>query len=171
MSIFSVTPQLLPLTPFYIAASSLHLSTTLLTYLTTIHQLQSPQLHQIRLEVYQSTTSTLLLLLRHRLRLRVELGKRRRKRKRRLRVQDLVYQVLRSTSEPISLHFSSSSNRTDECGVHRTERFLLTAADQKDGSRSDRLARVIHAKFEAGLLRPYNHVAGYTRLMKWMADK
>lgn len=53
----------------------------------------------------------------------------------------------------------------------RTERFLLTAADQKDGSRSDRLARVIHAKFEAGLLRPYNHVAGYTRLMKWMADK
>ncbi|KWU42563.1 hypothetical protein RHOSPDRAFT_3022, partial [Rhodotorula sp. JG-1b] len=53
---------------------------------------------------------------------------------------------------------------------HRTERFLLTAADQKDGSRSDRLARVIHAKFEAGLLRPYNHVAGYTRLMKWMAD-
>ncbi|KAM0789461.1 hypothetical protein ACM66B_000283 [Microbotryomycetes sp. NB124-2] len=54
--------------------------------------------------------------------------------------------------------------------VNKTERFLLTAADQKDGSRSDRLARVIHAKFEAGLLRPYNHVAGYTRLMKWMAD-
>ncbi|GAA5884569.1 hypothetical protein JCM6882_005302 [Rhodosporidiobolus microsporus] len=54
--------------------------------------------------------------------------------------------------------------------INKTERFLLTAADQKDGSRSDRLARVIHAKFEAGLLRPYNHVAGYTRLMKWMAD-
>lgn len=53
----------------------------------------------------------------------------------------------------------------------RTERFLHTAADQMDGSRSDRLARVIHAKFEAGLLRPYNHVAGYTRLMRWMADK
>lgn len=55
--------------------------------------------------------------------------------------------------------------------LFRTERFLLTAADQKDGTRSDRLARVIHAKFEAGLLRPYNHVAGYTRLMRWMADK
>ncbi|BGP14531.1 hypothetical protein JCM10213_005181 [Rhodosporidiobolus nylandii] len=54
--------------------------------------------------------------------------------------------------------------------TNKTERFLLTAADQKDGSRSDRLARVIHAKFEAGLLRPYNHVAGYTRLMKWMSD-
>ncbi|BGP30704.1 Transcription factor [Rhodotorula toruloides] len=54
--------------------------------------------------------------------------------------------------------------------INKTERFLLTAADQKDGSRSDRLARVIHAKFEAGLLKPYNHVAGYTRLMKWMAD-
>ena len=55
--------------------------------------------------------------------------------------------------------------------INKTEKFLLTAADQKDGSRSDRLARVIHAKFEAGLLRPYNHVAGYTRLMRWMADK
>ncbi|GAA6052425.1 hypothetical protein JCM3770_000235 [Rhodotorula araucariae] len=54
--------------------------------------------------------------------------------------------------------------------INKTERFLLTAADQKDGSRSDRLARVIHAKFEAGLLRPYNHVAGYTRLMKWMSE-
>ncbi|KAI5479341.1 Zn(2)-C6 fungal-type transcription factor [Pseudohyphozyma bogoriensis] len=54
--------------------------------------------------------------------------------------------------------------------INKTERFLLTAADQKDGSRSDRLARVIHAKFEAGLLRPYNHVAGYTRLMRWMGD-
>ncbi|BGP54146.1 Transcription factor [Rhodotorula sphaerocarpa] len=54
--------------------------------------------------------------------------------------------------------------------VNKTERFLLTAADQKDGSRSDRLARVIHAKFEAGLLRPYNHVAGYTRLMNMSAN-
>lgn len=53
----------------------------------------------------------------------------------------------------------------------KTERFLLTAADQKDGSRDERLAKVIHAKFEAGLLKPYNYVAGYTRLMRWMEQK
>ncbi|KAH8927638.1 hypothetical protein BT69DRAFT_1347156 [Atractiella rhizophila] len=53
-----------------------------------------------------------------------------------------------------------------DCVNHRTERYLLAAADQKDGSRDERLARVIRAKFEAGLLRPYNHVAGYTRLSK-----
>ncbi|EPQ31400.1 uncharacterized protein PFL1_00735 [Pseudozyma flocculosa PF-1] len=50
----------------------------------------------------------------------------------------------------------------------KTERFFLTAADQKDGSRDERLSRVIQAKYEAGLLRPYNHVNGYARLNRWM---
>ncbi|KAH8913966.1 hypothetical protein BT69DRAFT_1290899, partial [Atractiella rhizophila] len=53
-------------------------------------------------------------------------------------------------------------------GGNKTERYALAVADQKDGSRDERLARVIRAKFEAGLLRPYNHVAGYTRLMRWI---
>lgn len=85
----------------------------------------------------------------------------------RARVSTLVSRVVRSTSAHLSL---TVDPRLADTVPRRTERFLLTAADQKDGSRSDRLARVIHAKFEAGLLRPYNHVAGYTRLMKWMAD-
>lgn len=50
----------------------------------------------------------------------------------------------------------------------KTERFFLTAADQKDGTRDERLGRVIQAKYDAGLLRPYNHVNGYARLNKWM---
>ncbi|WFC96005.1 Transcription factor [Malassezia brasiliensis] len=50
----------------------------------------------------------------------------------------------------------------------KTERFLLTAADQTDGSRDERLRKVIQAKCEAGLLRPYNHVNGYARLNRWM---
>ena len=66
---------------------------------------------------------------------------------------------------------SSRQHSAPTSPLNKTDRFFLTAADQKDGSRSDRLARVIHAKFEAGLLRPYNHVAGYTRLMRWMADQ
>ncbi|KAG8698787.1 hypothetical protein FRC11_014159, partial [Ceratobasidium sp. 423] len=50
----------------------------------------------------------------------------------------------------------------------KQERFLLTAADQEPGTRDERLARVIHAKYEAGLLRPYNYVKGYARLSRWM---
>ncbi|KAG8694256.1 hypothetical protein FRC08_008605 [Ceratobasidium sp. 394] len=50
----------------------------------------------------------------------------------------------------------------------KTEKFLLTAADQEPGTRDERLARVIHAKYEAGLLRPYNYVKGYARLSRWM---
>lgn len=53
----------------------------------------------------------------------------------------------------------------------KAERFLLTAADQEDGTRDERLARVIHAKFEAGMLKPFNHVKGYTRLLRWMERK
>ncbi|GJJ14655.1 hypothetical protein Clacol_008921 [Clathrus columnatus] len=50
----------------------------------------------------------------------------------------------------------------------KTEQFLLTAADQAPGSRDERLSRVIHSKYEAGLLKPYNYVKGYARLSRWM---
>ncbi|UZJ53083.1 hypothetical protein CBS101457_002403 [Exobasidium rhododendri] len=50
----------------------------------------------------------------------------------------------------------------------KTEKFFLTAADQKDGTRDERLGRVIQAKYDAGILRPYNHVNGYARLNRWM---
>ena len=53
----------------------------------------------------------------------------------------------------------------------KQEKFLLTAADQEDGSRDERLARVIRAKYEAGLLKPYNYVKGYARLSRWMDRK
>ncbi|KAK2466582.1 hypothetical protein APHAL10511_001444 [Amanita phalloides] len=50
----------------------------------------------------------------------------------------------------------------------KAEKFLLTAADQEDGSRDERLNRVIRSKYEAGLLKPYNYVTGYQRLSRWM---
>lgn len=53
----------------------------------------------------------------------------------------------------------------------KTERFLLTAADQESGSRDERLNRVIRSKYEAGLLRPYDYVKGYARLSRWMDRK
>lgn len=52
-----------------------------------------------------------------------------------------------------------------------TERFLLTAADQKEGTRDERLNRVIRAKYDAGLLRPFNYIKGYERLNTWMEKK
>ncbi|KAF8336867.1 uncharacterized protein EI90DRAFT_3144589 [Cantharellus anzutake] len=50
----------------------------------------------------------------------------------------------------------------------KAEQFFLTAADQEDGTRDERLTRVIHAKYEAGLLKPFNYVKGYARLSRWM---
>lgn len=50
----------------------------------------------------------------------------------------------------------------------KTERFLLTAADQESGTRDERLKSVIRAKYEAALLKPYNYVKGYARLSRWM---
>ncbi|KAJ3341835.1 hypothetical protein HDU93_003956 [Gonapodya sp. JEL0774] len=53
--------------------------------------------------------------------------------------------------------------------ISQAERFILTAADPDDSdSPEDRLTRVIHAKFEAGLLKPYNYHAGYVRLQRYM---
>ncbi|KAG2040584.1 hypothetical protein BDR03DRAFT_949263 [Suillus americanus] len=50
----------------------------------------------------------------------------------------------------------------------KTEKFLLTAADQESGTRDERLSRVIRSKYEAGLLKPYDYVKGYARLSRWM---
>ena len=46
----------------------------------------------------------------------------------------------------------------------KTEKFLLTAADQESGSRDERLNSVIQSKYEAVLWKPYNYVKGYARL-------
>jgi hypothetical protein len=55
--------------------------------------------------------------------------------------------------------------------VNTTEKFFLTAADPSDGTNEDRLTQVINAKFEAGFLKPYNYVNGYSRLQKYMDSK
>lgn len=52
--------------------------------------------------------------------------------------------------------------------VSKTERYLLAAADQASGTRDERLAQVIRAKYEAGLLKPYDYSRGYARMIKWM---
>ncbi|KAJ2006238.1 Transcription factor [Coemansia thaxteri] len=64
----------------------------------------------------------------------------------------------------ISQLMTSSSGE----GVTQTERFLLTAADPNDGTSEDKLRQIINAKFDAGILKPYNYVNGYTRMQRFM---
>jgi PAS domain-containing protein len=52
--------------------------------------------------------------------------------------------------------------------VSRIEQYLLAAADQPDGPRASRLTQVIRAKYEAGLLKPYDYIKGYERMNRWM---
>jgi hypothetical protein len=67
-----------------------------------------------------------------------------------------------STSEQTGGTAATSTTETDPTVPrNKTERYLMTAADQKDASRDERLARVIHAKFEAGLLQPHDYVKVY----------
>lgn len=62
---------------------------------------------------------------------------------------------------------------TDCCGfpVVLRERFYLAAADQQSGTRGERLKEVIQAKYEAGLLKPYDYAGGYARMFKWLEKK
>ncbi|WVQ69934.1 uncharacterized protein L199_008157 [Kwoniella botswanensis] len=67
--------------------------------------------------------------------------------------------------------FGGSSNYKGKGKVvpmSRIDKFMMAAADQPNGSRAARLAQVIKAKYDAGLLKPYDYVKGYERMNKWM---
>jgi hypothetical protein len=76
-------------------------------------------------------------------------------------------------SQPDLLMVPTENNSAEAIlpSATKTEKFLLTAADQESGSRDERLNRVIRSKYEAGLLKPYNYVKGYARLSRWMDRK
>ncbi|KAK4687469.1 DNA polymerase zeta, partial [Tremellales sp. Uapishka_1] len=59
-------------------------------------------------------------------------------------------------------------NPSDMPGVSRIDKYLLAAADQPSGPRASRLSQVIKAKYDAGLLRPYDYIKGYERMNRWM---
>jgi len=65
---------------------------------------------------------------------------------------------------------ASSTPNTANFDVHesKTEQFILKAADPPHKTSAERLAAFLNAKYEAGLLKPFNHVNGYTRLYKYM---
>lgn len=55
--------------------------------------------------------------------------------------------------------------------VSKAEKYLLAAADQASGTRDERLAQVIKAKYDAGLLKPYDYSRSYARFYRWMEKK
>ncbi|CAG8527957.1 12312_t:CDS:2 [Gigaspora margarita] len=63
-----------------------------------------------------------------------------------------------------------SHHNNDGPTADTTDKFFLTAADPSDGTSEDRLTQVINAKFDAGLLKPYNYVNGYFRLQQYMEN-
>lgn len=77
------------------------------------------------------------------------------------------------TTGPLNTMVPTENNPAEAIlpSATKTEKFLLTAADQEPGSRDERLNRVIRSKYEAGLLKPYNYVIGYARLSRWMDRK
>ncbi|KAJ3329230.1 hypothetical protein HDU76_008361 [Blyttiomyces sp. JEL0837] len=76
--------------------------------------------------------------------------------------------ALNSTNAATAGPSSNPSPSDPTTQLSSTERFVLTAADPADGTYNDRLNQVITAKFEAGLLKPYNYVNSYARLARWM---
>jgi len=63
---------------------------------------------------------------------------------------------------------TSSNPNTFDAHESKTEQFILKAADPPHKTSAERLAAFLNAKYEAGLLKPFNHVNGYTRLQKYM---
>ncbi|RKP39237.1 hypothetical protein BJ085DRAFT_43575 [Dimargaris cristalligena] len=66
---------------------------------------------------------------------------------------------------PVTESTQGESNGT---GNGQPPIFFQIAADPSDGSSEGRLRQVINAKYEAGLLKPYNYVKGYARLQTYM---
>ncbi|WWC89876.1 uncharacterized protein L201_004804 [Kwoniella dendrophila CBS 6074] len=64
--------------------------------------------------------------------------------------------------------YTKSKGKGKVVPMSRIDKFMMAAADQPNGTRAARLAQVIKAKYDAGLLKPYDYVKGYERMNKWM---
>jgi len=63
---------------------------------------------------------------------------------------------------------TTTATTTTAPPANPTEKFIFTAADPMDGSIPERLTQIIHAKYEAGLLKPFDYSSGYARLQNFM---
>jgi PAS domain-containing protein len=61
------------------------------------------------------------------------------------------------------------SRPTSALPVDKTRAYYLQAADPSGNAPEERMRQVLQAKYEAGLLKPFNYVKGYTRLQNYLA--
>lgn len=52
--------------------------------------------------------------------------------------------------------------------VDKTRAYYLQAADPSGNAPEERMRQVLQAKYEAGLLKPFNYIKGYTRLQNYL---
>jgi PAS domain-containing protein len=64
--------------------------------------------------------------------------------------------------------FMTSTPLMAETTFSTTERYIILAADPPSGSSYDKFLHVMAAKYEAGMIQPYNYVNGYTRLLQYI---
>ncbi|CCK72234.1 gluconeogenesis transcription factor RDS2 KNAG_0J01530 [Huiozyma naganishii CBS 8797] len=76
--------------------------------------------------------------------------------------------TITSPPAPAAMPVTAPTEEQQHAAAAR-EQFFLTAADPSiEMTPEDRLKLVINAKLEAGLLKPYDYAAGYTRLQEYM---
>ncbi|WVR05463.1 hypothetical protein IAU60_002479 [Kwoniella sp. DSM 27419] len=73
-----------------------------------------------------------------------------------------------SSNNGFSIPSANAKGKGKVVPISRIDKFMMAAADQPNGTRASRLAQVIKAKYDAGLLKPYDYVKGYERMNKWM---
>ncbi|GAB0143878.1 hypothetical protein EsHS_00004379 [Epichloe bromicola] len=61
------------------------------------------------------------------------------------------------------------NQRSADSASDKTREYYLQAADPSGNDNAEeRMARVLHAKYDAGLLKPFNYINGYARLGKYL---
>lgn len=70
---------------------------------------------------------------------------------------------------PNAEHGNAISRPTSVITTDKTRDFYLQAADPSgNDTPEERMQRVLKAKYDAGLLKPFNYIKGYARLGKYM---
>ncbi|KAG6050589.1 hypothetical protein E4U39_003637 [Claviceps sp. Clav50 group G5] len=63
----------------------------------------------------------------------------------------------------------NGNKRSTRPSSDKTREYYLQAADPSGNDNAEeRIARVLHAKYDAGLLKPFNYINGYARLGKYL---
>ncbi|KAK2596721.1 Transcription factor [Conoideocrella luteorostrata] len=75
----------------------------------------------------------------------------------------------RGTLMPPPPKDGNGSQRKANSASDKTREYYLQAADPSGNDNAEeRMARVLHAKYDAGLLKPFNYINGYSRLGKYL---